>query len=257
MTALRELDGRQISEVIQEAVDRHIPVTVTIRRGKAWTNLRSRAIAIQKGHLWIEQPLAEGVVAPREFAPAEKLGLAFKLKHYKYIFTATVAGMERFRLDDGVCVLVLSVCIPSRMQRLQRRAFFREDVPEGCIVRASFWLGGREDEPAGTTPDRPVWCGRVINLSAGGFQVRTTAGPIDVLDVGDIVGVHLAFGTAEESFCADAQFRHSKQDGRETLLGFQFMGLAQTPAGRAALQLINAKLSEYHRLAEPRLAQRH
>jgi c-di-GMP-binding flagellar brake protein YcgR len=139
------------------------------------------------------------------------------------------------------------------MQRLQRRAYLRVDVPACRIVRASYWIGGRAAEPAGTTVDCPVWSGQVTNISAGGFQLAADANAAEALEVGDTVGVRLIFGAGRESVYADAQYRHHERtlDGH-VLMGFQFMGLDQTTEGRAALRIVSEAVNEFQRLAPRR-----
>ena len=94
---------------------------------------------------------------------------------------------------------MLVICRPSRMQRLQRRAYIRAEVPPNRIVRASFWLGGRTAEPTGGSPTTPVWSGRVVNLSAGGFQLHTDAAAASDVEIGDAVGVRVVFGMGGQS----------------------------------------------------------
>jgi c-di-GMP-binding flagellar brake protein YcgR len=247
MPVLQELRNEQINEALAGAVERHVPLTLTVRSGGRWVNIRSRAILVRGQHFIIELPTMEDHQTPYELAPAEKCGVSFKLKHHKHIFSATVVGLERVRLKDQTEVVVACLCSPTQMQRLQRRAYERVDVPANRIVRASVWLGGMEAEPAGTSPERPVWSGRVLNISAGGFQMRTTKEAPLAVDVNDIVGVRLVFGTGQETVYADAQFRHAQPDGSMSLLGFQFVGLAESIEGQATLQFITTKVSEFLR----------
>ncbi len=249
MPILQYLNNWQINDVVRESVKRHVPITITIRSDNRWVNFRSRAIASNNEHLWLELPIAEKDVAPHEFAPAEKIGLSFKLKHHKHITTVRVVGIRQMKLEDGCEVPVLAVCLPMRMQRLQRRAFERAVVPQNRIARISFWLGGRESEPVGPSEEMPVWFGRVKNLSAGGFQVRSETEVIENLEIGDTVGLHLSFGAGDDPIYADAQLRHIELAGGELLLGFQFVGLAHTVQGREALGILSKKVGEFHRIA--------
>jgi len=147
---------------------------------------------------------------------------------------------------------VLHVCSPTRMQRMQRRAFNRTDVPANRIVRAAFWLGGLESEPAGTTPDHPVWSGRVVNISAGGLQLTSEQRLGDAVSPGDIVGVRISFGVGEQNVYADAQFRHTLEEDGKVHMGFQFIGLGMTHQSREALQTIGSKANQFQReLARP------
>ena len=247
MPMLQELDAGQITSAVRSAAERCVPLAVSTHREGRWFNLHSRFVVLKDEHILIETPTDQGSAGPYELAPAEKIGLNFKLKHHKHICTATVAGPAQFRLDDGTEISVVSVCWPTRMHRLQRRAYLRVEVPANRIVRASFWLGGREAEPAGGSPAAPVWSGTATNISAGGLQVRCGPEAASALEVGDVVGMRLLFGLGSEAVYADAQFRHVEEADGQSLMGFQFLGLGQTRQGHYALKVISVKVAEFQR----------
>jgi len=249
MATLQELTNAQIDEAIRSAVDKQVPATATLRSASGWVNLHTRFLAAAGPHLLLTMPAGEGDAGPRSFALADKVGISFKLKHHKHVFTAVVVASET-RTEGGETISALRVCNPSKMQRLQRRAFLRVDVPANRIVRGSFWLGGSEAEPAGTTVDRPVWQGRVTNISAGGFQLLTGAECLASLEIGEMVGVRLVFGAGQSAVYADAQYRHTEEREGQALLGFQFLGLPLTPQGRQTLEIISAKVAEFQRIEE-------
>ncbi|MBS3734826.1 MAG: PilZ domain-containing protein [Phycisphaerae bacterium] len=254
MAMLKDLDAGTIRQSATEAAERGVPVAVSVRYDERWENLFSRVLAVRDDRLLLSWPVADAGsdACPHEFTPAEKVGLSFKLKHYKYLTTVAVAGPDRFKLDTGAWVPVLSVCFPVRMQRLQRRAYQRAEVPAGRIVRGSFWLGGcarepvRGAEPSGAPEGTPVWSGSVTNLSAGGLQLHANAELADMLDPGDVVGMHVVFGAGEDVVHTDAQFRRAELTEDGCLLGFQFLGLGQSRDGRRALQCISDKVSAFH-----------
>ncbi len=250
MPALQQLSAEQLRDAFDGAAQKKIPLTVTIRAGSRWLSMHSHFVAMQEKRVLVELPTRDGDGAEYTFAPGDKIGLSFKLKHHKHTAMVTVARVGRYRLRDGSQIPVMSICLPSKMSRLQRRAYQRAAVPASCITRASFWLGGILAEPAGTSPERPVWHGSLSDLSAGGFQVRSSAEASRCLETGDIVGVRIVFGAADESIFADAQYRHSQPDGEMALLGFQFVGLMETPEGQEAMQLIAQKVTEFQRIAQ-------
>ncbi len=255
MSYVNELTNEQINEVISLAAEKQVPVSITIRAGERWVNYRSRAIAADDAHLILQMPIPDGLEEPIEFHRAQQLGLSFKLKHHKHIFASRVAEVNLPGTEAGMTAI--SVCQPTRMQRLQRRAYERVDVPPGRIVRAAFWLGGCEAEPAGTTPETPVWSGRVTNISAGGFMVQTADRLEDAIGIGDIVGVRISFGADVETVYADAQFRHMEENGEGfTLLGMQFLGLGQSEERKNALSLIVGKVTEFQHGLQPAYSRR-
>lgn len=254
-TAIQELHDVQIDEAIRAAVDKAVPVTVTVQpEGKdTWINLHSRLIAWQDNQLLIEPPAAQEGEPPREFRPDDRIGVSFKLKHHKHIFNTVVVGAcKGWRTGQSAPGDALAITSPTRMQRLQRRAFQRVDVPPGKIVRGSFWMGGRKSEPKGSDPARPIWAGSITNISAGGLQMNVDPKVTHILDVGDVVGLRIVFGPGEATVYADAQYRHYDDFGDHAVIGFQLVGLAETPEGLKTLRVIIDRVQQYGRFGHPR-----
>lgn len=250
MPTIVSLTNEQLDEAIASAAQRHLPITVTIRDQDSWRILHSRFLSIDSEHLLIEMPSFDGQSAPDLFEAADRIGLSFKLKHYKHICAATVAGASEITTDDGSKSTVLSLCLPTQMQRVQRRVFSRVNVPANRIVRASFWVGGLDAEPTQASPQMPVWNGQVANISAGGAQVRCPKEITEALDFGETVGMHISFGLAQETVSTDAQYRHLEPSpDQEALIGFQFVGLEQTPKGQESLSQIGAWMNRFRREA--------
>lgn len=242
---MQELNIRQIDDAITQAVEKHIPLTLSINDG-GWLNLHSRFVDICEKHILVVPPnKTDG--ENYEFSLAEKIAFSFKLKHHKYLSNARVAGLQEVSKEDGTVDLALALCFPMHMQRVQRRSFTRVNVPTGRIVRVSFWPGGVDSEPTASTGDNPVWSGSVIDLSAGGFRCIVTGEKAPFLESGQTVGVRLGFGQGQGSLYSDAQFRHCDTSGHKYSLGFQFLGLAHTAEGREVLRAIGQKMCEFAR----------
>lgn len=250
MPAIVNLTNEQLDEAIASAVQRHLPITVTIRDKDSWRILHSRFLSVESEHLLIEMPSSDRQSAPELFEAADRIGLSFKLKHYKHICAATIAGTSEITTDDGSKSPVLSLCLPTQMQRVQRRIFSRVSVPANRIVRASFWVGGLDAEPTQASPQMPVWGGQVVDISAGGVQVRCSKEITETLDLGETVGMHISFGLAQETVSIDAQYRHLESGSdTEALIGFQFVGLEQTPKGQEVLGQIGTWMNQFRREA--------
>ena len=252
MPYLQELNTPQINEAIALAVDKHVPATVTIQCDGRWVTYHSRFLQVRGTHILVEYPFSDEDQAPHEFSPAEKISLTFKLKHYKHIASATIAGASPWVLEDGSSIQALDLCCPTKMQRAQRRAYLRVDIPDNRIVRVSFWHGGSVAEPSDGQGDQPIWSGRVTNLSAGGVQVAVDPDVAEQLEPGDFLGVHISFGAGDGSVQADAQFRHTELADGRALLGLQFVGLEQTQRGQQTLLAISRRVAEYRKQAERR-----
>ena len=243
---LHDLSVDQIRQVITTAVSKQTPITVSVKHDGGWENYKSSFLAMHELGLLMRPPVDQAGAGPA-LQPADQIGISFKQGHHKHVFSATVAGTAPHVGADGEPVTALKIVGPSRMQRIQRRAFERVMVPDGELVRVAFWLGGQEVEPPSNPDEQAVWTGPVSDLSAGGFQVALQDYRGPELQIGDLVGVRLMFGIANETCFADAQFRHSETHGDGAMMGFQFVGLAHSRRGRSALQLISAKVGEFHR----------
>lgn len=247
MSILQELNRREIAQVILSAAERGLPLSITVRDGEHWANFQSRLVGMENQRLLLATPISDQG-GTRQFAPGESIGLSLKLKHHKYLFLASVAAASTPAVEElGVPRLVLGM--PTRMQRLQRRSYTRAMVPDGFVARAAFWVGGRLNEPAGASPDRPVWSGRMTDLSAGGFSARTSEESVRLLETGYLMGTRLLFGAGQEAVYADACVRHISLGEEGTVVGFQFLGLEYSEEGRAALQAISRRVNEFHAAA--------
>ncbi len=247
MAKLQTLSNEQINEAVSAAVEKHVPATILVKRDNAWVSLHSRFLAVQGSHLLLAVPKMSGCDDQYTVTPAQKLGVCFKLKHHKHICTVTAVGPETYQLPDSGETQVVTVCWPTRISSLQRRAYQRVHVPEGKVVRASFWLGGIGDEPK-CTDEGLVWTGRVIDLSAGGFQLIANPDEVGDVLVGESVGVRVSFEAGTQAVYADALFRHKESDGDMVRLGFQFLALGQDRKSGCALETVAVKVAEFQRM---------
>ncbi|MCE5277082.1 MAG: PilZ domain-containing protein [Planctomycetaceae bacterium] len=246
MSAMKCLTGSAIGQTLAGAVERHIPLTVTVHNGRSWQNLHSRCVGLDSGYLLVEIPRSDSGPCPA-LQSAQSVGVNFKYKHHKHIFMTTIAGAGSCPDESGSDVPVLRLTVPVAVQCLQRRAYSRVSVPEGRIVRVSFWAGGVESEPTSGSGDTPVWSGRADNLSAGGVQVACGKEVSGYFESGEPVGMHLLFGLGAAGVGIEAQFRHEEPLGQGVLLGFQFVGLEQTEQGCAALREITRWVTQFER----------
>jgi c-di-GMP-binding flagellar brake protein YcgR len=173
--------------------------------------------------------------------------VAFKIKHHKHIFSAAVECCDES---------TLTLPMPEGMHRVQRRAYQRVEAPRNRSVLATFWDGGLRD--GGPPADLPEWEGWLMDLSAGGFQVRVSSRAAPDMEVGDVVAVRIDLGQDYRPIVADAQFRHEVRDERGVaMMGFQFVGLNGSAAGRENLLRIGQIVCEFQRLEGRQRGRRH
>ena len=251
MPILQELSRKQVQESLAEASSRSVPICLTCRTGQDWHSLRTKIIRKAPSSLWLEDPLPDRSGA--DLAEGTAVGVSFKLKHHKHIFNTVVEAVGEFGLPDGRKVRAVCVTSPRRMQRVQRRAYHRVDVPRNRSVLAMLWQGGLAARQASEAA--PAWEGWVTNLSAGGFQVRVSSHGTPDMEVGDLVGVRIDLGHEYREVVANAQFRQEFVDDRGVRFhGFQFVGLNESTEGREVLRRVGGIVCEFQRLQDRRRA---
>ena len=257
MPIVEELNARQIAVCLDEAIARQLPVAMSCCIGGHWHNLHTCLLHCTGDSLWLTCP-ADSLTPAVMIGPGVQAGLAFKLRHHKHIFSAGVRALGQFGLAGQPVVQALQVPLPERMQRIQRRAYFRADVPRNRSVLATFWEGPEGPEgssPAGSGPSAGVlgWEGWVENISAGGFQVRLASPLLPDVEIGDVVRVRIELGQEFPLVQAQAQLRHqvSEQPGVVSQ-GFQFIGLNDSEQGRRTLARVSTIVCHFQRLSEHR-----
>jgi c-di-GMP-binding flagellar brake protein YcgR len=245
MGLLEELSSTYIDAVLDTVVSHCVPLVVTVREDERWTAHRSRFLAVRDGSVVIEAPIAGEQSAPHEFVPGERLWLTFRLRRYKYVCDAIVAGFERVRQKEDEPAGALVISRPAGMQRVQRRSSYRAVVPGEDEIWAWFGVGDFSAEERPPSSEWPMWQGALTNLGVGGFEMVSEDAAACGVDVGDRVGVCLVFEAEGKTVTCEAQIRRIRCQGRQAVLGMQFVDLAETRRGRKALEFLCAKVEQY------------
>lgn len=248
MPIIQELNERQIQECLGELTQRGVPIIINCQLGDNWITLHSKVLQHGSETIWLDYPLStEGGVS---LEVAQPISLSFKVKHHKHVFNTIIEAVGTFSVQNGPRVQAIRIATPHCMQRIQRRAYNRVDVPRSRSVLATFWLGGHGNSPQGPAQAALLtWEGWVTNLSAGGFQVRAPRHAVPAMEEGDLSGVKLEIGNEYGLVEADVQLRHQAEDGKGgILLGYQFVGLNETAAGRQTLEILGRVVADFQRV---------
>jgi c-di-GMP-binding flagellar brake protein YcgR len=232
---LKDISGTQVEQAFRIVADRQLPVAVAAKHQDMWFAFRSRALAIRDGKLWIEMPPADNEYQPHEIIPGNDCSVSFRIGTYRYFFKTALQGPDQWRLADGSDVAAFSTAIPTSLHQLERRVHERVDVPSGKMLRAVIWVGEAR---------KPMWSGTVLNISMGGFQMRTVRTVTNFLETGDLVNVNIAFDADSPPLPLEAHYRHGQPDGNMALLGFEFLPLMMTDEGRKLSELIRQKIEQ-------------
>lgn len=251
MTQLLEVQDQRRDEILTDAADRQVQVVLSHRLDSGWTTYKSRILQADSGgsYLIIEHPQPAPGQVPPELAPSEKIGLAFRRGHKKCLCSVEIDRLTTFALPDGLAVPAVQVPWPEKLQEIQRRVYFRADVPPGRRIEVCMWDGGIDDRDAAELQNVPHHAGLLQDVSGGGCRVVIDATRDPQLCAGDTVGISFQPDPRSEPLCLDAMFRHTEDIGRGKLtLGFQFVGLEMTARGRATLQHLSRVVSTFLRI---------
>jgi c-di-GMP-binding flagellar brake protein YcgR len=164
----------------------------------------------------------------------QPVGLSFKHNYCKYIFESTVIGFEASVNNASGGVIVIQ--LPDKIERLQRRNFYRVMVPQDLNVRAIFWHRAYNDDNR-QAPMENYWQAKLIDVSAGGLQLAMDASQKSNFRPGQLVGLQFTPLPYEKPILLECQLRHiaPTADGSSICLGLQIIGLEATYEGRETL----------------------
>lgn len=248
MPVIQELNERQIQECLSELTQRSSPIIINCQLSDRWFTLHSKVLQHGPDQMWLDYPLSTECHVSLEVA--QPISLSFKVRHHKHVFNTIIEAVGKFSVQGGPRMEAICIATPHCMQRIQRRAYNRVDVPRSRSVLATFWLGGHGNSPQGPAQAALLtWEGWVTNLSAGGFQVRAPRHAAPAMEEGDLSGVKLEIGPEYGPIAADVQLRHQAEDGKGgILLGYQFVGLNESEEGRHTLEVLGRVVADFQRV---------
>lgn len=250
MTQLLNVDEARRDEILIDAADRLVQVTISRRVDDGWGTYKSVLLqADSQGRcLVIQQPLPAEGHPPPELVAGEIVGLSFRRGHKKCMCSVEITRLLAYPLD-GESLPAFEVLWPDKLQEMQRRVYYRADVPKGRRIEVNVWDGGTRGRQAAQLRDVPNHVGLLQDLSAGGCSVLFNAARDPQLEDGDTVGLQFQPDPRSAPILMDAVFRHAEHISNEQIaLGFQFVGLEMTPEGRSLLQSLSRIVSTFLRI---------
>jgi hypothetical protein len=210
----------------------------------------------------------------------QPVGISLKYGYGKFVFDTTVVGLEPS--SDSTTGGTIVLAIPDRVEIVQRRSYFRVDVPKSLKVNVLLWhrrrSRGTKNEIRDTKDEiRNYWQGRLVDISAGGAQIVVDSGvaqhPLSGLGspaqgqgdsqfaedrkmeasefkAGQFIGLRFTPMPYETPLMFDAQIRNILPtiDGKSICLGLQIVGLEASTEGRQVLQRLCNVVERYYQI---------
>jgi len=275
MVSLRGVDPR---EILQTAIEKKVPAIMTYLSKGKWHVAKVFLIELGADRFSIESAHLEKKPLPINIQPNQPVGISFKYEYGKFVFDTTVLdlGPSSDSANGGTMVLA----VPNRVEVVQRRSYFRVNVPESLKVNVVLWHRSQKLLSEGQTPEdmtshtHKYYQGRLVDISAGGAQAVVDAGPpllssdMDTrgqeptseravepdFKKGQFVGLRLTPMPYEMPLMFNAQIRSilPTADNKNIYLGLQIVGLESSREGRKVLSRIVSVVERYYRMNQSR-----
>jgi hypothetical protein len=267
MNEIMMLRGAEPREILETAIEEKVPAIMSYLSKNKWhvtkvllTNLGANRLNIE---IWPKDK-----PHPINIKTDQPVGISLKYGYGKFVFDTTVVGLE---LSGGTNrqgqspTIVLAV--PDRIEIVQRRSYFRVDVPKSLKVNVLLWHRGLKRSPEAILSDREkqpdnsdetnndkkrqdYYKGKLIDISAGGAQIAIDAAQKPDIRKGQFIGLTFTPLPYEKPLILDAQIRNTlpTADGKNICLGIQLVGLEASPEGRAVLQRLCNVVEHYFQI---------
>jgi len=175
------------------------------------------------------------------------VGMSFEQDHNRYIFETIVTGLEPSLKQTCTGKIILQM--PEKVEKMERRAYTRVNVPDSLNVKVLFWHRGYTDDSPELPPEH-YWQGNLINLSAGGVQITIDLEQGYNFRLDQFVGLQFTPLPYQKPIILEGYIKHlEKTDhGRTLILGVQTLGLEANAQGRQTIHRIVDVVSEYQKL---------
>jgi c-di-GMP-binding flagellar brake protein YcgR len=236
---------------MDQAVRERALAILTYQDGRDWTTFKSRFLECDpKGRFFVldYQSVNEEPLPP--VAPGQYMGVSFRQKSRKILFSTVVEAKGHYVLEDKTAVPAVRYRWPNSLTELQRRAYYRTPVPPTMALLANMWAGGVTARQEAQASSLQVVTGDLADLSCGGAMIRLhQTAPPEWVD-GELVGVELQMPDGREPLQLDARYRGVRHDDHNRLgAAVQFIGLELTVDGRVVLQRLAGSVQRLHRLS--------
>jgi hypothetical protein len=282
MNEVAMLSGAEPREILQAVIEKKTPAVMSyLSRGK-WhvakvllTNLGANGLDIRLAPRKTDnspfcfRKKAGGQKAHEMTTPKphpiniqvnQPVGISLKYGYGKFIFETTVVALQPS--SDPTSGGTIALMVPERIELVQRRSYFRVDVPSSLKVNVMLWHRRWTDEMSETQqienqtsdsrrmPQECYWQGKLTDISAGGVQIVVDTGQKPDFKRGQFIGLRFTPMPYEMPLMFDAQIRNILPTAGEKsiCLGLRIVGLEASPEGRQVLQRLCNVAEHYYQI---------
>jgi c-di-GMP-binding flagellar brake protein YcgR len=266
MSEVAVLHGAESRKVLQTAIAKKVPSIMSYLSKGKWHVAKVQLSDVGAERLSV-QVLPTKKPHPVNIRADQPVGISIKHGYGKFIFETKVIALEPSRdwLSGGTII----VDTPDRIEVIQRRNYFRVDVPNSLKVNVLLWHRRQQNgdfdgnsevlaaEEESQAPPGRYWQGRLVDISAGGAQVAIDAAANEDFRVGQFVGLRFTPMPYETPLVFNAQIRNTlpTADGGSICLGLQIVGLEASSEGREVLARLCNIVERYYQMNQSSVKQ--
>jgi hypothetical protein len=280
MNEMVTIQGNKLETILKTVIDEKVPAIMSyLSRGK-WHVAKVLLTNLDSNQLSIESIRAKEKQRPINIQVDQPVGISFKHEYGKFVFDTTVIALEPSPSseDEPGCGGTIVLSAPEKIEVVQRRSYFRVEVPRSLKVKVLLWHRSAASETKNHNhgkSERVSNCcqGRLLDISAGGVQIEVPnqkavdfsepSGHEDELEEyvepesgrsnfkkGQFVGVRFTPVPYERPLTFSAQIRNvlPTADGQGVSLGLQIVGLEASPEGHQVLTRLIAVVGRYYQM---------
>ncbi len=274
------LHGAECDGILQAAIQKEVPAIMSYLSKDKWHVAKVLLTSLEDHRLRVITRTAVrrgGQTAkphPINIQINQPVGISFKYSYGKFVFDTTVVGLEPSPEPPALScesksggTIVLSV--PSRIEMIQRRNYFRVNVPKSLKVNVVLWHRNRRrdaENHAQASASRPpaadstYYQGKLVDISAGGAQIVVPhKSDVDQsflgaarqdFKKGQFIGLRFTPMPYDTPLMCNAQIRSilPTADNKSIYLGLQIVGLEASPEGREVLSRLVGVVERYHQI---------
>ncbi len=255
MSEIVMLEGQESQSVLQTVTGERAPAIMSYLSKDKWHVAKVLMRELRGDRLYVEGCHSSGKPHPVNIRVEQPVGLNFKHAYGKFVFDTTVVALEPSPDPEAGGTIVLAV--PDRIGVVQRRSYFRVNVPESLKVKVVLWH--RTSQRKSKQSANEYFEGRLMDISAGGAQLTLPlkASETDPAGVGEsefrkgqFVGVRFTPMPYEMPLMFSAQIRNVLPTADRTglCLGLQIVGLEASDEGREVLSRLAAVVDRYYQI---------
>jgi hypothetical protein len=260
------LHGPDCRKILENVIEKRVSAIMSYLSKGKWHVAKVLLINLQGAKLEIECTGSRNKPRPINIQVHQPVGICFKYGYGKFVFDTTVTALEPATEGSSGGTVVLAV--PDRIGVVQRRSYFRVNVPASLRVNVVLWhRSGKpqaQDEMGVSVQEatRRYFQGRLVDVSAGGAQVmvphdddagtKPTGMYGSDFRKGQFIGLRFTSLPYERPLMFSAQIRNilPSPDHQCTYLCVQIVGLEASQEGREVLARLVEIVDRYHQINE-------